>query len=421
LKAIKSNPKDKNRGIKTGIILVLVTCSLFATLYGVNSEAELVSTRINEVQKAVKRSAGYLAKATRENGKFEYRINMDPAVKVEDEYNILRHAGAIYAMCLYQERYPDKKMRSAIERAGNYLKNESIYPIMGHQDVLAIWSKPEVNRSNNPLQAKLGGTGLGLLALLCIENVHPGFTPLSDLQALGQFLVYMQKQDGSFYSMYIPSMGGRRDEWQSLYYPGEAALGLLMLYQKDPSDVWFESAVKALAYLARHPRAGSNLPPDHWALLATSKLLSLAARDKLPVPRKLLIGRAIQICNTILESQAKSRRNPVYDGSFSKVGRTMPTATRLEGLLATLAFLPPENDEERKRIEIAVPHAIDFLLRAQVKEGRFAGAFPGVIRKINPRIPNAEKFNRKATEVMIDYVQHALSAMLGYLDKEHGS
>ena len=98
--------------------------------------------------------------------------------------------------------------------------------------MLAVWSEPEVNRSGKPLQAKLGGTGLGLVALLSLENIQPGFTPLADLQALGRFTVYMQKEDGSFYSKYIPSAGGRWDEWQSLFYPGEAALGLLMLYQR---------------------------------------------------------------------------------------------------------------------------------------------------------------------------------------------
>jgi len=375
---------------------------------------DTTSLQIDAVQSAINRSARYLAKNTKEDGMFEYRINMDPAIEVKEKYNILRHAGAIYAMSMYYQLQPDVDMLSAIERAGKYLRDEPIYPISGRDDMLAVWSKPEVNRSGKPLQAKLGGTGLGLVALLSIEKIHPGFTPLPDLQSLGQFIVYMQKEDGSFYSKYIPSMGGRWGKWQSLYYPGEAALGLLMLYEKDSSDVWIKSVAKALAYMARSRKNRTNIPADHWVLLATEKILSLENNLELPVSRELLINHAIQICDAILQSQIKNPERPDYDGGFSEDGRTTPTATRLEGLQAALSFLPPGH-EARKRIDSAVPRGISFLLRAQIRERKFIGAFSRAVDKIDQDIPNADKFNRRATEVRIDYVQHALSAMIQYL------
>jgi len=60
-------------------------------------------------------------------------------------------------------------------------------------------------------------------------------TPMGYLPKLGNFLLFRQKTDGSFYSKYLPEKGGRDDCWRFLYYPAEAALGLLMLYTKDPS------------------------------------------------------------------------------------------------------------------------------------------------------------------------------------------
>lgn len=381
--------------------------------------ADPASPRIDAVQSATNRSARYLAKHSKEDGMFEYRINMDPTIEVKDRYNILRHAGTIYAMSMYYQLQPDDNMRSAIERAGRYLRDESIHPISGKDNMLAVWSEPDVNRSGKPLQAKLGGSGLGLVALLSLENIHPGFTPLSDLQALGRFIAYMQKEEGSFYSKYIPSMGGRWDKWQSLYYPGEAALGLLMLYEKDASHIWIETAAKTLAHLARNRKNKTNIPADHWALLATEKILSLENNDELPVSRELLINHAIQICDAILQSQIENPERPEYDGGFSEGGRTTPTATRLEGLQAILSFLPPDH-EVRKRIDSAVPRGISFLLRAQIREGEFIGAFPRAIDKMDQGTPNADKFNRRATEVRIDYVQHALSAMIQYLHLMNG-
>jgi len=95
-------------------------------------------------------------------------------------------------------------MRSAIERAGKYLRDKAIEPVSGNQEMLAVWSKPQVNNSGKPLQAKLGGAGLGLVALLSIEKFHPGFTPLSDLRKLGRFIIYMQKDDGMSYNIIFP-------------------------------------------------------------------------------------------------------------------------------------------------------------------------------------------------------------------------
>ncbi len=398
-----------------GIAGLLTLFVFFARNTAASLKEESISLQTDAVQNAINRSANYLVKNTKEDGMFEYRINMHPTIKVKKKYSIVRHAGAIYAMSMYYQLQPDDNMRHALERAGRYLQDEAICPLPEKKNILAVWSKPDVNQSGKPLQAKLGGTGLCLVALLSLEKVHPGFTPLTDLHKLGQFILYMQKEDGSFHSKYIPSIGGRWDQWQSLYYPGEAALGLLMLYEKDSSEVWIESAAKALAYMARSRKDKTDIPADHWALLATEKMLSLKKSDEqLPVSKELLVNHAIQICETILRDQIEASGRPGYDGRFSKDGITTPTATRLEGLLAAFSFLP-QNHEIRKRIYSAVHGGMSFLLRAQISEGEFAGAIPRAVGKIDRNISYAEKFNRRVTEVRIDYVQHALSAMIQYL------
>lgn len=417
MKAIISNSKNHclytSKSTNLGIIGLLILC-VFLILYSGCSKNKSTSPQFDTVNNAINRSASYLAKKTKDDGMFEYRINMDPTIKVKEKYNILRHAGTIYAMSMYYEMYPDENIRSAIERAGRYLRDEPILPILGKDNMLAIWSKPEINGSSKPLQVKLGGVGLGLVALLSVEKIYPGFTPLSDLKALGQFIVYMQKEDGSFYSKYIPSLEGRQDKWQSLYYPGEAALGLLMLYKKDSSKIWIKSAYQALEYLARSRENSTDIPADHWALLATEKILSLENSNELPISRELLISHAIQICETMLRDQIDNPERPKYDGGFSEDGRTTPTATNLEGLLAALSFLPP-NHEIRTRINSSISRGISFLLRAQISEGEFTGAIPRAVGRKRGNSYDAEKFNRRVTEVRIDYVQHAMSAMIQYL------
>jgi hypothetical protein len=211
------------------------------------ASAKRVTVTIDSMQlkEAIHLSANYLINRCNDNGKFLYRINLNTNIRPKPKYNLLRHAGTIYALTTYDQHYPGKITQNALDRAVGFLKESSIAPLSTRKDLLAVWSHPEITGSNKPVQAKLGGTGIGLLALLSVEKRRPGTTPVEYLRKMGNFLLFMQKTDGSFFSKYIPGKGGKDDSWISLYYPGEAALGLLMLYEKDPSVAWLQAAATA--------------------------------------------------------------------------------------------------------------------------------------------------------------------------------
>lgn len=359
------------------------------------------------LHEAIHRSADYLEQAVLETGQFRYLINLNPKIRVPETYNVLRHAGALYAMALYEEWAHNQKLGEEIKRSVDYFRITFIGPVEGIADVDAVWSPPEIT-NRYPLQAKLGGTGLGLVALTAIEKILPGTTSEEELRRLGRFLLYMQKEDGSFYSKFIPRQGGRSDRWISLYYPGEAALGLALLFELDPDPQWLEGARRALLYLARiRAGRGSHVEADHWALLATRQLLQIGSLDS--EDRERLISHAKQICRKILSERHRSPINPFHSGSIGRSGDTTPTATRLEGLLAALDFLPPTEAALRESIVKAIRSGIPFLLRGQVKTGKHAGA---VIQTVSP-FPFI-KVGRRSQEVRIDYVQHAMSALMQY-------
>jgi len=370
----------------------------------------------DELGDAIDRAAAYLVRACGEDGKFVYCVNLDPAVRPEPGYNMLRHAGTIYALGMAERRRVDRPVEAEIDakigatmvRAAGFLKRRAIGPVPQQEGMRAVWSDPELTGTDGPLQAKLGGAGLGLVALLSVERVRPGFTPKDELRALGRFVVWMQKEDGGFYSKYLPEASGRDDTWMSLYYPGEAALGLLMLYEHDRSSEWLEAAARAIAYLARMRRDRVRVEADHWALLATAKLLDLAdEQDAVTVDREAALRHAVQVCEAILEARPRYSASRGLEGCLTADGRTCPTATRLEGLLAALEFLPPEQAALRARIERAAQEGIAFLVRAQVRDGPHSGAVPRAAERRGPG-------DGRAGEVRIDYVQHALSAMIEY-------
>lgn len=367
---------------------------------------------------AIHLSAKYLNRVCNQDGKFFYRVNLNPDLRPKPKYNFLRHAGSIFALVDYDRNHPDSSTLSTLERATGYLKKAAIGPIPDRNDLLAVWSRAELTGSHKPLQAKLGGTGLGLIALMSVEKRKPGTTPVDFLRQMGNFIVFMQKTDGSFYSKYIPEKGGKDDSWTSLYYPGEAALGLLMLYEKDPAQRWLQAAANAIAYLARLRADKRQVEADHWALLATAKLLPLYDRCQQPLPESEILTHAIRICESILVHRSRYSKNTLEHGCLTDDGRTTPTAIRLEGLLAAHRFLPAEHRVLRERIRVTAQEGIAFLIRSQIPSGKYAGGIPRAIHPLPENHPRFDRsFNERATEVRIDYVQHALSAMLDYREQ----
>ncbi len=367
-----------------------------------------------QLQRAIELAGRYLTRACADDGRFVYRIYLDPAVEPAPSYNLLRHAGTIYALGKYTAWRSDRSVEEAALRAACFLKDQAVASVGGHRDQLAIWSPSEADSGAATLEAKLGGAGLGLVAFGSLEEFRPSSTPLEGLRGLGRFVLYMQRPDGSFFSKYVPSQGGRSDAWTSLYYPGEAALGLLTLYELDPQPQWRAGAERALNYLAQCRRNQKTVEADHWALLATAKLVQIAGREKWDIDRAALTYHAAQICQQMLNDMPPSRPLGAMAGCLTNDGRTCPTATRLEGMQAALPLLASDYSDLGDRMIPSIDAGIAFLVRAQVQSGLYAGGIPRSV------VPVAWDKGR-CDEVRIDYVQHALCAMLQYDSMRFGS
>jgi len=350
-----------------------------------------------QVSRAIAAAARYLEHACGPDGRFAYRIDLGTGQET-NSYNIVRHAGAMYALAALNRSRPDPQAVDAMLRAADYLQQNYIGPGV-RPGQMVVWSAPLPHRSD----AELGATGLGLVALVEAHDINPSSVSLDQLRGLGRFLLFLQRDDGSFVSKYRVESGPVLD-WGSLYYPGEAALGLIALYEADHSPRWLDAAAKALSYLAKSRAGLSTVPADHWALIATAKLLPDCEQSACPASRKELVRHAIQVSNSILHEQITNTALPSLDGAFDAGGRTAPAATRLEGLLAALEFLPKESDELRSQIETATGRGVEFLLRAQIISGPYSGGIPGAVGE----------GAKSASTVRIDYVQHALCAWLLY-------
>jgi hypothetical protein len=353
-----------------------------------------------DVDQAIGLAAGYLERVCHPDGRFSYLLDISSGQETSS-YNIIRHAGAIYALGMLNHSHPDPQVTLAMVRAAEFMRKNYV-EVGPHPDQLVVWERPlsRVTDSQHPI-AELGATSLGIVALAAVREVSPKSVTLTDLQAFGHFVLFLQRSNGSFVSKYRKG-SGPISNFESLYYPGEAALAFVTLYEADHSTRWLSAACRALSYLAKSRSNLSTVPADHWSLIATAKLLPYCEQGPCTASRAELVRHAIQICDSMLRDEVKKPSIPGLVGAFEAGGRTTPTATRLEGLLASLEFLP--KGELRTAIEAATTRGIAFLLRAQIKTGANQGGMPGVF------LTGANG----ATAIRIDYVQHAMSAWIRY-------
>ena len=355
------------------------------------------------LDKSVLLSIEYLSKNTLPSGRFVYNSNVDPEIKYSNvRYNALRHAGTLYSMYLCEKYLHNNTLQEKRYQASEYFVKRYVKEVLPNK--YAVVSDMKEEKLTSP-QAKLGGSGLALIGL---SNLYPdGKIDLKILRGLGDFIIYMQKPDGSFYSKFLVDKVKKDEEFVSLYYPGEACLGLLYLNEVDPQKKWVKSAKKGLLYLADLRKdKGSDVPFDHWAMLATRKLFE-TPDNGLTVGEKMLLQKhAEQMADSMLYKQ-RTDLSDMYRGGFKENVRLCSIGTIMEGLVAI--YYCTDDVQLKGRVLTALDLGTKFLSRYQVKEGETRGGIP---TSAYWKLPNAED---KTKVIRVDNVQHVLSAWITYM------
>ena len=214
----------------------------------------------------------YLTRSTAESGRFDYIYNPATA-EVPDVYNMVRHAGTVYAMYELHAAQPDPELLGAANRAlGFLLKN--IHPARqpGQAGQCLVWDG----------NVKLGSNALAVLAMVEHHRTTGKRTHLKTAADLAKWMVSVQLKNGRFGVHKQSHPGGEAAEFRSSYYPGEAIFALSRLYAADGNRRWLDSAAEAAEYLITERdrgKAPAELPPDHWLLYGLNELHRAAPQD----------------------------------------------------------------------------------------------------------------------------------------------
>lgn len=347
-----------------------------------------------ELLLGAKQAGEYLARAINHKGKFIYlyRPGRDDMPK---KYNILRHAGTIYAMLELYETTGDKKILSLAKRAIDYLV-ETIKPCPGRSKNLSCVIEMGYT--------KLGGNALAAIALAKYSQVTGDRKYLPVLLELGRWIKSVQKENGEFFIHKQSYPDGRITDFVSRYYPGEALLALVRIYNLESKhEIFLDAAEKGAKYLINsydNDLSVSDLSNAHWILYALNELY----RNR---PDSMYLGHVLRLADAIVKTQNRKPVYPDWMGSYYRPPRSAATAVRTEALgsayfLARDFKFPDKAEKYLNAIKLGITYQLYTQFRPETvlylkNPARCLGGFHHSLTNFNIRI---------------DYIQHNLSGIL---------
>jgi small neutral amino acid transporter SnatA (MarC family) len=252
------------RAAAGGLGLALVAVGVFGVLA---PPERCPDVGVDDLERASALTVDWFVENQNRDGTWLYQYDAGDD-RVIDDYNIVRHAGAI--MGLYQAAaagYP-----GALESGDAGLEWLLDRTFDDHGWTAIVW-RGEVS---------VGSTAL-LAAGLVDRRAATGDDEHDELlRRLGDFMVAQTEPSGAVLAYYSRVQGAPVPETYSKYYTGEAYWALTRLHRTFPDEGWEETADRIGDYLAtRRDEVEDNWPviPDHWAAYGLAETVAFEDRS----------------------------------------------------------------------------------------------------------------------------------------------
>lgn len=224
-----------------------------------------------QVLSLVNRGASFLSRQVMPSGKFIYGYFPCFGRQISN-YNTLRHASTTYSMLEAWELTQCNELKSAIERALEYLANELIhtYSLSGTQQAAYL-----VDAGN---EIKLGGNAVCLLAMVKYTELTGDERYFSLMESLATGIELMQDPGtGKLVHVLNAEDLSIKDHFRIIYYDGEAAFGLMRLYGITKNERWLTLVERAFDYFIDNEHWQAH---DHWLSYCVNELTRYRPKEK---------------------------------------------------------------------------------------------------------------------------------------------
>lgn len=217
----------------------------------------------NDALSLVKSGSEYLARQVQADGAFIYGYHPCFNRRIAT-YNTLRHASTTYSMIEAWEASPNDDLGAAIGRAITYLCESLIRRCELPDGQTAAFLVDVGN------EIKLGGNAVAVLALAKYAAVKKTSAYDRIMEQLATGIRHMQDpQTGAFvHVLQYPDLT-LKQAFRTIYYEGEAAFGLMRLYELTRDTRWLTTVEKAFENFIAKEYWQFH---DHWLSYCVNEL-----------------------------------------------------------------------------------------------------------------------------------------------------
>jgi len=353
----------------------------------------------------------YLVAHLADNGRYVYESNLatgrgsDP--KRPRPYSLPRHAGTTYFLAELYRHTGESFLREPIERAFRHFAD--LVEEGGCSGTTPAGARFACVHQKEDKYAGLGSTALAVVALVEYRRATGEATYDDMARAMTEWILFMQRGDGSFAHRYDVKAGVKDEESQLLYYSGEAALALARMHAVYGTPRYRDAAERALDWLIHWYdffAGGFFYGEDHWTCIAAAAAWPALKHDRY---REFCDGygeflRRQQFAEGDYAEETDDLAG-VYGVTPFVVPNNTPVGSRTEAMLSSY-LLDRHHGRENQPLRQQILRSMRFALRQQVRpDNDFA--WPAAAQPLG-----AITAASTSPVVRIDYVQHICSAMM---------
>ena len=301
--------------MKIQMFLIALIAITFVSCNGNVSQRSLEISKENRYLKAIELGGEWF-----QNNQNEYFLHysyLPFEKKYPSESHPLREMGAMWSTAKLSNLINNSKHRELAERGFSYF-----------EQFFAYNEKNDFYYVNITSDIKLGYSAFTILSLLEIKHPKKDFY----LNKFANGIIFLQRHDGSLSTFFFSNTTTGID-----YYPGEALLAMMSLYEYDQNKKYLKVVEKAFPYYLKYWKNNSNAAFVLWQTQAYYKFYKVN-------PKEDIIKFIFEMNDFIIDKYSKSNDCNMFDFSEGIV-----IAVRIEGM--NYAYKLAKDLDDKKRLQ----------------------------------------------------------------------